>query len=340
MQFFSPSCGIKPEILKVAITGASGQIGYASVFRMINEEIFGPNKVIDLRLLEIPQSLPGLQGIRMELVDCGSPLLSRVICTDNAEEAFEDADWCILIGSSPRGPGMERKDLLEKNAQIFVQQGKAIATKANPTCKVFVVGNPCNTNAYIIKEITKTRLSPKNIFSMVMLDQLRACSLLAEKSGVSVRNIKNICVWGNHSSTQVPMFEHAIIDGKSCTEVISDLSWLQGTFTQEVRERGAKVIKTRGHSSAGSAANAMLSSVQFLAHPDIPKNRWGSISLESDGQYGVEPGLIFGYPTIKTGEKITVVEGLELTPWAKEQLAKTIEELISERNAVTQFLPT
>lgn len=319
----------------VAITGAAGQIGYALLFRIASGGMFGPNVGVHLRLLELEAALGALEGVRMELEDCAFPLLESVTTTSSAEVAFKNADWALLVGAVPRKAGMERADLLKINGGIFTAQGKAIGAHANPGCRVLVVGNPCNTNALICQRASG--LPARQIFAMTMLDQNRAVTQLAQKAGVSVREVRNLVIWGNHSPTMYPDFENARIGGRTLPEVIHDTAWLQGEFLATVQQRGAAVIKARGASSAASAANAIVDTVRALTTP-TPAGEMFSVAVPSEGQYGVPKGLVFSYPVRTDGKTCTVVDSVSLSPFAREKLAATTAELESERTAVRELL--
>jgi malate dehydrogenase len=322
--------------IKIAVTGAAGNIGYALLFRLASGEVFGPDTEIDLSLLEIGPALPALEGVVMELEDCAFPLLKSVVQSSDPNEVFKDADWALLVGSVPRKAGMERNDLLKVNGKIFIAQGKAISDWAKPTCKILVIGNPCNTNAYITKAFA-LNIPAKNVFAMTMLDQNRAAAQLAEKAGVDVSDVKNVAIWGNHSATQYPDFYQATIDGRPATEVISDEQWLQTTFIENVQKRGAAIISARGLSSAASAANAVVDTIRNVTTP-TKKGEFFSMAVSSDGSYGIEEGIMFSYPLCSDGQDWEVVEGLKHNDFAKEKIKATYEELLSERVAVKEFL--
>lgn len=326
-----------PGRIKVAVTGAAGQIGYALLFRIASGEMFGPQTRIDLGLLELDAALPALKGVCMELEDCAFPLLNSVVPTASPETAFKDVDWALLVGSVPRKAGMERGDLLKINGGIFTVQGKALSDRAKPTCKVFVVGNPCNTNAYIAKA-SAPNISPRNFFAMTMLDQNRACAQLAQKADAKTEEVKNVAIWGNHSATQFPDFYHATIAGKPAVVRIPDEQWLQTTFIETVQKRGAEVIKARGLSSAGSAANAAVDTIKRLITP-TPAGEFFSVAVPSDGSYGIEEGLIFGYPVRSNGEDWEIVQGLKHNVFARGKIDITHKELLSEKEAVQNLLP-
>ncbi len=320
------------KTIKIAVTGAAGQIGYALLFRIASGEMFGPETAVELSLLELPQALGALEGVVMELEDCAFPLLRKITVSSSTVQAFEGADWALLVGAVPRKAGMERKDLLAINARVFMEQGRALSESAKKTCRVLVVGNPCNTNALIVKEEAR-RLEPRNIFAMTMLDQTRAAAQLAGKAGVGVEAVENIAIWGNHSATQFPDFFHARINGQPALEVIRDEAWLQTVFLETVQKRGAVIINKRGLSSAASAANAVLETVRRLSRP-TPAGTFFSVAAVSDGSYGVPEGLIYGFPVVCDGERWSIVRGIEHNSFAREKLALTLQELLEERDSV------
>ncbi len=322
--------------IKVAITGAAGQIGYALLFRIASGEMFGPDTEIDLSLLELEKALPALGGVVMELDDCAFPLLKSITTSSDSRTAFKDIDWALLVGSVPRKEGMERGELLKINGSVFIEQGKAISDAAKPTCKVLVVGNPCNTNAYIAKSVCKN-LSPKNFFAMTMLDQNRAVAQLAQKAGVAVTDVSRVGIWGNHSATQYPDFYNAKIGGKAVTDVIKEQAWLTTSFIETVQKRGAAIIKARGLSSAASAANAIIDTVRGIITP-TPAGDFFSAAVSSDGSYGVPEGIMFGFPLISDGQNWQIVKGLEHGDFAKQKIQATLAELLSERDAVKDLL--
>ncbi|PKL76308.1 MAG: malate dehydrogenase [Candidatus Melainabacteria bacterium HGW-Melainabacteria-1] len=322
--------------VRVSVTGAAGQIGYALLFRLASGEVFGPETQVHLQLLELTQALPALDGVRMELEDCAFPNLASITCTDQLDVAFKDADWALLVGSVPRKAGMERKDLLTINGGIFTKQGQAIDQHAAADCKVLVVGNPCNTNAYIAKSVCK-RIPARNFFAMTMLDQNRAVSQLAIKAGVHSSEVHNLAIWGNHSATQYPNFYDATISGKPVTDVIGDEDWLQGEFISTVQQRGAAIIKARGLSSAASAANAAIDTVKNLIRP-TPAGEYFSVAVSSDGSYGIPEGLMFSFPIRNDGENWSIVQGLELNGFSSEKVAATKQELLEEQEAVQELL--
>ncbi len=322
--------------IKVAITGAAGQIGYALVFRIACGEMFGKETEVELSLLELENALPALKGVAMELDDCAFPLLKKVFLSSDPKQVFKDVDWALLVGSVPRKAGMERKDLLKINGKVFVEQGEALDESAKKTCKVLVVGNPCNTNAYIAKSTCKN-IPEENFFAMTMLDQNRAVAQLAEKAGVDVSDVKNLAVWGNHSATQYPDFSNAIIKENSVEDVISDQQWLKTGFIETVQKRGAAIIQARGKSSAASAANAVIDTVKNLITPTI-QGEWFSVGVCSDGSYDIPKGLIFSFPVQSDGEKWNVVQKITLDSFAREKISLTLKELEEEKKEIKDFL--
>ncbi len=318
--------------VKVAITGAAGQIGYALLFRVASGQMFGPETEVELSLFELERALPALKGVAMELEDCAFPLLKGIKCTANIDEGFDGANWVICVGSVPRGKGMERSDLLKINGGIFTEQGRAINDNAADDVKVFVVGNPCNTNCLIAMN-SATKIPDNRFFAMTTLDENRAKSQLASKSGAAVSDIQNMTIWGNHSSTQYPDFKNVKINNKKATEVISDTSWLETDFIKTVQKRGAAIIEARGASSAASAANAIVDGIRNLT-TETPEGETYSMCLCSKGEYGISEGLIFSYPCRTVNGEIQVVEGIEHDDFGKEKLKITHEELVSERDTV------
>ncbi len=324
------------KTIRVAVTGAAGQIGYALLFRIASGEMFGLETEIELQLLELPGALSALEGVAMELQDGAFPLLKSVIKTDDPRRSFEGVDWALLVGSVPRKAGMERKDLLQINGRIFIEQGRALSEVANPTCKVLVIGNPCNTNAYIAKTACRN-IPEKNFFALMMLDQNRACALLAQKAGCRITYIKNMIVWGNHSSTQFPNFYDATIKGKEAYDVL-DEKWLQTEFLTQVQQRGAEIIKARGMSSAASAAQAVIETVKNIYHP-ILKNECFSVAVASDGSYGIEKGLMFGFPVLCSQGDWHIAQNISMNhPFIKEKMDNTYQELLAEKKAVEDIL--
>ncbi len=323
------------ESVKVAVTGAAGQIGYSLLFRLASGEVFGPTTKITLQLLEITPALPALNGVVMELNDCAFPLLENIVVTDNPEVAFNGVNWALLVGSKPRSKGMERGDLIRENGPIFVGQGKGL-DKAADDCRVLVVGNPANTNCLIAMHNSK--LPNERFAAMTHLDQNRAYSQLAEKAGVTVNDVSNVTIWGNHSATQYPDAENAKINGKPAFDVISDHEWLRGEFITTVQKRGAAIIAARGLSSAASAANAALDHVKSF-EAKTPEGQWFSSGVLSDGSYGIEEGLIFSFPVVSDGKGgYSIVQGLPLSDFAQERLKATEAELKTEKEVVTDLL--
>lgn len=322
--------------VRVAITGAAGQIGYALLFRLASGEVFGKDTDVHLNLLELEQILPALEGVRMELEDCAFPQLASITTTSDLAVAFKDVNWALLVGSVPRKAGMERGDLLNINGGIFTKQGEALDQYAHSDCKVLVVGNPCNTNALIAKSTCK-KIPAKNFFAMTMLDQKRSLSQLAEKAGVHSRDVKNVAIWGNHSATQYPDFYNATIKGKPLLEVINDENWLQGNFLKTVQQRGATIIKARGLSSAASAANAAIETVKNMINP-TPEGEWFSAAVESDGSYDIPKGLMFGFPVRSDGKNWEIVQGLKHNDFSAEKIKATLKELLEEKEAVQNLI--
>lgn len=318
--------------VKVTVTGAAGQIGYAILPRIASGQMFGPETEVELQLLELEPAMNALQGVAMELEDCAFPLLRNIVCTSDVNTAFKGANWSVLVGAVPRKPGMERADLLKVNGGIFSVQGKAMNDHAADDVRTIVVGNPCNTNALIAMSHAP-RVPKSNFYAMTMLDETRARNQLAKKAGVGVHEVKGLAIWGNHSPTMYPDFYNAKIGGKAVTDVISDEAWLKGDFITTVQQRGAAVLKARGVSSAASAASAAIEGVFKLVH-DTPKDEVVSMALCSDGQYGVDKGLIFSFPCRVEGGKLKVLEGWNHNEFGKDKFAKTLEELRGERDAV------
>ena len=322
--------------INVAVTGAAGQIGYALLFRIASGQMFGPDQPLRLHLIEIPAVLGALEGVVMELDDCAFPLLESVIPTADLDEGFRDVNWALLVGSVPRKAGMERKDLLGINGKIFIGQGQAIQRNAAADVRVLVVGNPCNTNCLIAmnnaKDIPRDRW-----FAMTRLDENRARAQLAHKAGATIRSVTNMTIWGNHSSTQYPDFYNARIDGRPANEVIGDEKWLKEDFITTVQQRGAAVIKARGLSSAGSAANAVVDTVVSLT-TDTPPNDWHSVAVCSDGSYGVEQGLISSFPVRVGGGKWEIVRELPINDFSRAKIDASIAELKEEKSLVSDLI--
>ncbi|MEO6812280.1 MAG: malate dehydrogenase [Isosphaeraceae bacterium] len=323
--------------IRVAVTGAGGQIGYALIFRIASGGLFGPDQAVSLGLLEITPALPSLNGTLMELDDCAFPLLADVKATDKAEEAFEGADWVILVGGLPRKEGMTRADLIRANGPIFTGQGRAINAAAGPDVCVLTVANPCNTNALIARSHAP-KVPAERWFAMTRLDQNRAASQLAKKAGVPVSQVKRTTIWGNHSDTQYPDYKNATINGRPAPEVITDQPWFTETFIPTVAKRGSAVIKARGASSAASAANAAIDSVRSASFPTAADD-WFSAGVVSDGSYGIPEGLIYSFPLCSTdGKAHQIVTGLPIDADARQRLDASSKELQAERDAVKDLL--
>src|ERR1700694_2811288 len=321
----------------VTVTGAAGQIGYSLVFRIGSGQLLGPDQPIILRLLEIEPAMKALEGVAMELDDCAYPLLSDIILTSNTEKAFEDASWALLVGSVPRKAGMERGDLLSINGGIFAPQGKAIQKNAAADVRILVVGNPCNTNCLIARS-NGPDIPAERWFAMMRLDENRAKTQLARKAGVPVSTVTNMAIWGNHSATQYPDARNARIVGLPAFDVITDHRWLKVYFISTVQKRGAAIIEARGLSSAASAANAVIDSVNSIRTPTAWGD-WTSLAVISKGEYGTPAGLQFGFPVATDGTAWKVVEGLEHDDDAKNRIKTTTEEVIQERDLVKELVP-
>lgn len=321
----------------VAVTGAAGQIGYSLLFRIASGEVFGKNTPVHIHMVELPVAIKGAEGTAMEIEDCAFPTLASINIFDNPEKGFDGINWALLVGSKPRGPGMERNDLIRENGPIFVQQGRALA-RAAADVRCVVVGNPCNTNALIAQH--NSREVPANRFSaMTMLDENRAKAQIALKAGVNVGAVQNMAIWGNHSSTMVPDFENAKVNGKKLTDVITDRKWLENDFFATVQKRGAAVIEARGKSSAASAASSCIDHVQRLL-TKTPKGEWFSCAIPSDGKsYDIPGGLIYSFPITSNGDgTYEIVKGIELSSFTKEKIALTTKELVAEREVVKDLL--
>ncbi|MDG1702030.1 MAG: malate dehydrogenase [Opitutae bacterium] len=322
--------------IRIAITGAAGQIGYALLFRIASGAVFGPDQPVKLNLIEIPNALDRLKGVIMELDDCAFPLLEEIVATTDLEEGFTDVNWALLVGSVPRSKGMERNDLLNINGGIFTSQGKAIEANAASDVRILVIGNPCNTNCLIAMENAPS-IPKDRWFAMTMLDENRAKAQLAEKANQPIASISNMTIWGNHSATQYPDFYSAKINGKNATSVINDNEWLENTFIPKVQKRGAEIIAARGASSAASAANAIIDSIKNISTP-TPKGHWFSMCLHSDGSYGIDKGLIASFPCISDGKEISIVQGIELNSFSQEKIRASVEELRVEKENVKALL--
>jgi malate dehydrogenase len=323
--------------VKVAVTGAAGQIGYSLLFRIASGSMLGLDQPVELYLIEIPPVLPALEGVVMELEDCAFPLLQRIMPTADLAEGFRGVNWALLVGSVPRKQGMERKDLLGINGKIFTGQGQAIAKNAASDVRVLVVGNPCNTNCLIAMNNAKDVPSDR-WFAMTRLDENRAKAQLASKAGSHNSRVTNVTIWGNHSSTQYPDFYNARIEGKPATEVIKDEAWFKETFISTVQQRGAAIIKARGASSAASAANAAVDTVRTLVTP-TPAGDWYSVAICSDGSYGVEKGLISSFPIRTSSSRQEIVPGVPINDFSRQKIDLSVKELAEERSLVSELLP-
>ena len=321
--------------VRVTITGAAGQIGYQLAFRIASGQMLGSNQKIILQLLEITPALSALKGVMMELEDCAFPSLSAVIATDNADEAFNKTDFALMVGAMPRGPGMERADLLEANAKIFTHQGSAINNGANENAKILVVGNPANTNALILSS-NAPNIDPTNFSAMTRLDHNRAKSYLSKKIGVNCTEIKKMIIWGNHSATQFPDINHVVCNGKNIVDEI-DHQWLVNDFIPTVQQRGAEIIKARGASSAASAASAAIDHMKNWSL-GTDKDDWVSMAVPSDGSYKIDPGIVFSYPVTCKNGKYEIVQGLNIDEFSKDRMGFTETELREERAAIEHLL--
>jgi malate dehydrogenase len=321
--------------VRVAVTGAAGQIGYALLFRIAAGDMLGPDQPVILHLLEITPALPALNGVVMELDDCAFPLLAGVVATDDANVAFKDVDYALLVGARPRGPGMERKDLLSANGAIFGPQGKALNAHARRDVKVLVVGNPANTNA-LIAQANAPDLDPRCFTAMVRLDHNRAKGQLAAKAGAHNTDVRKMIIWGNHSSTQYPDIHHATVKGKPALSLV-DQAWYEKEFIPTVQQRGAAIIKARGASSAASAASAAIDHMHSWAL-GTAEGDWVSMGIPSDGSYGIEPGVIYGYPVTCKNGKYDIVQGLEINAFSRARMDATDKELREERAAIEHLL--
>jgi malate dehydrogenase len=319
----------------VAITGAAGQIGYQLCFRIAAGDMLGPEQPVVLQLLEITPALDALNGVVMELKDAALPLLDDVVATDSAETAFEGADYALLVGAKPRGPGMERSDLLAENGKIFGPQGRALNAVASRSVKVLVVGNPANTNA-LIAQSAAPDLDPRQFTAMTRLDHNRALAQLAEKTGTHHSKIRKAIIWGNHSSTQYPDIRFAEVDDKAATELV-DQDWYREQFIPGVQQRGAAIIKARGASSAASAASAAIDHIRNWAY-GTPEGDWVSMAVPADGSYGIEPGVVYSFPCVCANGDYGIVEGLEIDDFSRERMDATEAELREERRAVQDLL--
>lgn len=324
--------------IRVAVTGAAGQIGYSLLFRIASGAMFGPGQKVALNLIEIEPGMKALEGVVMELDDCAFPLLTDIVATSDLNTGFTDVNWALLVGSVPRKQGMERKDLLSINGKIFTGQGRAIAANGASDVRTLVVGNPCNTNCLIAMN-SGPDIPQDRWFAMTRLDENRAKSQLAAKAGVHVREVTRTTIWGNHSATQYPDFYNALIGGKPATEVIGDEAWLQGKFIETVQKRGAAIIEARGSSSAASAANAVVDTVRSLTTP-TPEGDWNSVCVCSDGSYGIDKGLVASFPIRVTGGKWEIVQDVPVNEFSAGKIEATVQELREEREAVSDLLPS
>lgn len=322
--------------IRVAVTGAAGQIGYSLLFRIASGSMFGDDQPVELQLIEIPPALGALDGVVMELQDCAFPLLKKIVPTADLDEGFRGVNWALLVGSVPRKAGMERKDLLSINGKIFTGQGEAIAKNAASNARVLVVGNPCNTNCLIAMSNGKD-LPRERWFAMTRLDENRARTQVAMKAGVDVTEVSNLAIWGNHSSTMYPDFYNIKVGGKPATDVITDENWFKEDFIPTIQQRGASIIKARGASSAASAANAVVDTVRSLTRP-TPEGGWFSVAVCSDGSYGVEKDIISSFPIRTDGGKWEIVQGVELNDFSKGKIQASVDELKEEKSMVADLL--
>lgn len=322
--------------VRVTVTGAAGQISYSLLFRIASGEMLGPNQPVILQMLEITPALEALKGVAMELEDCAFPLLAGMVCTDDAALAFKDSDYALLVGARPRGPGMERKDLLEANAAIFSAQGKALNDNASKNIKVLVVGNPANTNS-LIAQRNAPDINPRQFTAMTRLDHNRAMSQIANKTGTTINDVTHMTIWGNHSATQYPDLHETKINGKPAIDMI-DQAWYEADFIPTVQQRGAAIIKARGASSAASAANAAIAHMRSWAM-GTAEGDWVSMGVYSDGSYGITEGLIYSFPCVCKDGDWEIVQGLEINDFSRGKMQATETELTEERDAVQHLLP-
>ncbi|MCT2530950.1 malate dehydrogenase [SAR92 clade bacterium H921] len=322
--------------VRVTVTGAAGQISYSLLFRIASGEMLGPNQPVILQMLEITPALEALKGVAMELEDCAFPLLAGMVCTDDATVAFKDSDYALLVGARPRGPGMERKDLLEANAAIFSAQGKALNDNASKDIKVLVVGNPANTNS-LIAQRNAPDINPRQFTAMTRLDHNRAMSQIANKTGTTINDVTHMTIWGNHSATQYPDLHEAKINGQPAMDMV-DQDWYESNFIPTVQQRGAAIIAARGASSAASAANAAIAHMRSWAL-GTAEGDWVSMGVYSDGSYGIAKGLIYSFPCVCKDGDWEIVQGLEINDFSRAKMSATEQELAEERDAVQHLLP-
>ena len=321
--------------VRVAVTGAAGQISYGLLFRIAAGNMLGPDQPVILQLLEIPPAMGALNGVVMELNDCAFPLLDSIVATDDANVGFKDADFALLVGAMPRKKGMLRKDLLEANSKIFSGQGQALNNYANPNCRVLVVGNPANTNA-LITAANAPNLNPANITAMTRLDHNRAISQLATQTQSASTDITKLTIWGNHSATQYPDISTTLVNGKPAAELVEQ-DWYRDTFIPTVQQRGAAIIEARGASSAASAANAAIDHFYSWMH-GTPDGDWVSMAVPSDGSYGIDEGLIYSFPCTCSNGEYQIVQGLDIDDFSRERMDATMNELKEERDAISELL--
>jgi len=322
--------------VRVTVTGAAGQISYSLLFRIAAGEMLGPNQPVILQMLEITPALEALKGVAMELEDCAFPLLAGMVCTDDATVAFKDSDYALLVGARPRGPGMERKDLLEANAAIFSAQGKALNDNASKDIKVLVVGNPANTNS-LIAQRNAPDINPRQFTAMTRLDHNRAMSQIANKTGSTINDVTHMTIWGNHSATQYPDLHETKVNGQAAIDMV-DQSWYKDDFIPTVQQRGAAIINARGASSAASAANAAIAHMRSWAL-GTAEGDWVSMGVYSDGSYGIAEGLIYSFPCVCKDGDWEIVQGLEINDFSRAKMTATEQELTEERDAVQHLLP-
>jgi malate dehydrogenase len=322
--------------LRVAVTGAAGQIGYSLLFRIASGEMLGKDQPVILQLLDITPALPALNGVVMELDDCAFPLLQSIVATDDPKAAFRDADVALLVGARPRSKGMERKDLLEANGAIFTTQGRALSEVASRDVKVLVVGNPANTNCYIAMRNAK-ELKPANFTAMMRLDHNRALTQIAQKVGKPVSSVRKMTVWGNHSATQYPDIFAAEVDGSKVASLINDQNWLENDFIPTIQQRGAAIIQARGLSSAASAANAAMDHVRDWVH-GTRDGDWVSMGIASDGSYGIPEGIMYGYPVTCKNGTFQIVQGIDVSDFSRSRMDATLKELHEERDSIKHLL--